>query len=145
MTVETPQPRDRVRWKRLAVVEGVVEEVREDAVVVCTDLGRTHVCPFEDATVEVLERADDPADPLAPLPYAPSFTIDYEIQRGAERRWVGQTGRVYVDRDGWFTHPEISGRVPVLAAWFFDGPMKPFDGNAVRVAVRQACERGEVS
>ena len=65
MTVETPQPRDRVRWKRTSVIEGVVEETGADGIVVRDGDGYKHLCQVEDATVEVLERADDPSkDPI---------------------------------------------------------------------------------
>lgn len=60
MTVETPQPRDRVRWQRTRAIEGVVEEITSDGLNIRAEDGRLHLCQVEDATVEVLERADNP-------------------------------------------------------------------------------------
>jgi hypothetical protein len=63
-------------------------------------------------------------DPLEPLSFAPSYRPQgYEIKPGVTRRWRGQSGKVYTDRDGWFHSPEIARTVPVMSIWFFDGPM----------------------
>ncbi len=64
MTVETPQPRDRVRWQRTRAIEGVVEEITADGIVVRDGDGYKHLCQVDDVTVEVLERADDPSKDL---------------------------------------------------------------------------------
>lgn len=63
------------------------------------------------------------SNPMAALPWAPSFTPPYSVIRGAVRYWRGKSGRVYTDRDGWFRHDSLPDRIGAKAVWFFDGPM----------------------
>jgi hypothetical protein len=62
----TPRTGDRVRWTHTSVIEGRVDRVEVDAIHLQDEAsGRIRACQFEGATVEVLERADDPTlDPI---------------------------------------------------------------------------------
>lgn len=57
----TPQLGDRVRWTRPVSIEGVLDEVTVDGYRIRDKEGRVHLCQAEGASVEVLERADDPS------------------------------------------------------------------------------------
>ena len=63
--MEKPRTGDRVRWTHTSVIEGRVDRVEADAIHLQDEAsGRITACQFLDATVEVLERADDPSKAL---------------------------------------------------------------------------------
>lgn len=65
------------------------------------------------------------ADPMARLPYAPEFEINYELRPDIERRWLGPTGAVFIDRGGWLTRvgDDKLRRRGIRAVWFFNDPL----------------------